>query len=74
MIIKQPFYSSTGTVNLMERKDGNRQVIIKRGPSSNPYAKIMISEKRKAQLDRRKINTFIADDRRSGIADRRRKR
>ena len=74
MIIKQPFYSSEGNVTLMERKDGNRQVIIKRGPSSKPYAKIMISEKRKATLDRRKINTFIADDRRSGIADRRKKK
>ena len=54
----------------MEQKDENRQVILERGPSSKPHAKIIISEKRKALKDRRKINTYIADDRRSGIADR----
>jgi hypothetical protein len=55
----------------MERTDAKRQAIIERGPSSNPYAKIIIPEKRKGRKDRRKINTFIADDRRSGIAERR---
>ena len=55
----------------MERTDAKRQAIIERGPSSNPYAKIIIPEKRKGSKDRRKINTFIADDRRSGIAERR---
>ena len=55
----------------MERTDAKRQAIIERGPSSNPYAKIIIPEKRKGPKDRRKINTFIADDRRSGIAERR---
>lgn len=30
-------------------------------------------ERRSGLEDRRKVNTFIADDRRSGIADRRRK-
>ena len=55
----------------MERTDVKRQAIIERGPSSRPYAKIIIPEKRKGRNDRRKINTFIADDRRSGIAERR---
>ena len=34
----------------------------------------IILEKRKVHQDRRKINTFLADDRRSGLADRRKKR
>ena len=60
-----------GTRNLIERTDENRQVILERGPSSKPHAKIIISEKRKALKDRRKINTYIANDRRNGVADRR---
>jgi hypothetical protein len=55
----------------MERSHGKGQVVIKRGPASKPYAKVIITEKRKASKDRRKINTYIANDRRSGIADRR---
>jgi len=58
----------------MERKDENQQIIIKRGPSSKPHAKIIISERRKTLKDRLKINTYIEDDRRSGIADRRKKK
>ena len=58
----------------MERSDGKKLVVIKRGPASKPYAKIIITEKRKAPKDRRKTNTFIENDRRSGIADRRKLR
>jgi len=55
----------------MECDEEKRQIIIERGPPSGPYAKIIIPEKRQGPKDRRKIYTFIADDRRSGIADRR---
>jgi hypothetical protein len=58
----------------MERTKGKRQVVIERGPPSEPYAKIILPEKREGSKDRRKTNTFIADDRRSGVADRRRLR
>jgi hypothetical protein len=55
----------------MERGDEKQRVVITRGPASEPYAKIIIVEKRKATKDRRQSNTFIANDKRSGIADRR---
>ena len=58
----------------MEGSDEKRQVVITRGPASEPFAKIIIAEKRKGSKDRRKINTFIANDRRNGIADRRKMR
>ena len=54
-----PFEFFLGLVNLMKQKNDNRRVIIKRGPPINPYAKIFISERRKASKDRRKINTFF---------------
>ena len=56
---------------MMESSDEKKQVVIKRGPASAPYAIITIKEKRKPPQDRRKTNTFIENDRRSGIADRR---
>jgi len=34
----------------------------------------IVLEKRRVHQDRRKINTFLADDRRNGLADRRKKR
>lgn len=61
-------------MHLMKGSDEKRKVIITRGPVSEPYAKIIITEKRKATKDRRKTNTFIADDRRKGIAERRKSR
>ena len=54
--------------------DARRQVIVERGPSSKPYAKIIIKQKRMRSEDRRKMNTFLATDRRCGIADRRQQR
>ena len=39
-----------------------------------PIRTKIILEKRKVRQDRRKVNTYLADDRRSGIADRRKKR
>ena len=41
------------------------------GPPDKPYAKLIIAEKRIGLYDRRKLHTYIADDRRGGIADRR---
>ena len=58
----------------MDRNEEKRQIVIERGPPSQPYAKIILPEKRKGSKDRRKTTTFIADDRRSGIADRRKLR
>ncbi|CAB1057107.1 hypothetical protein D1BOALGB6SA_1846 [Olavius sp. associated proteobacterium Delta 1] len=57
----------------MVQAEAKRQEIIDEAPSSGPYPTKIILVKRKAQKDRRKINTFIADDRRSGIADRRKR-
>ena len=58
----------------MERRNEKKKVVIERGPASEPYAKIIITEKRKGSKERRKTNTFIENDRRSGIADRRKQR
>ena len=43
------------------------------GPPDKPYAKMFITERRVGLSDRRKLHTYLADDRRSGKADRRRK-
>jgi len=58
----------------MKRTEEKRRIVIERGPPSDPYAKIILPEKRMGSKDRRKTKTFIADDRRSGIADRRKLR
>ena len=47
------------------------QVEIEIGPSNHPYAKIILPEKRTGPGERRKLHTYIADDRRSGTANRR---
>jgi len=47
-------------------KDGKKPTVNK--PSDTAFA-----ERRSAPADRRKIHTFIANDRRGGIADRRKK-
>ncbi len=39
-----------------------------------PIRTKIVLEKRRVHRDRRKINTYLAYDRRSGIADRRKKR
>ena len=54
--------------------DRNIKVVKIIGPSDKPYAKILQPEKRVNQEDRRKIHTYIADDKRSGIADRRKRK
>ena len=50
-----------------------REIVLKVGPSERPYAKVYTIEKRKGSEDRRKLYTYIANDRRSGIADRRKR-
>jgi hypothetical protein len=55
----------------MKESEIRRQIVIERGPSNNPYAKIILPEKRTGPKDRRKLYTCIADDRRCGIASRR---
>ena len=45
--------------------------IIEKKPLPKPRTAKMRLEKRKQQKDRRKLNTYLSDDQRSGIADRR---
>lgn len=58
----------------MKENKKEKQVVIEVGPSNNPYAKIILPQKRTGPKDRRELNTFIADDRRIGIATRRKLR
>ena len=55
----------------MSDKKKREESILKIGPPDKPYAKLYFTEKRIALSDRRRLHTYIADDRRSGIADRR---
>jgi hypothetical protein len=55
----------------MGNSENPKQVIVKIGPPNHPYAKIIVPEKRKRLKDRRKLHTYIADDLRNGLADRR---
>lgn len=50
-----------------------RPVILYLEPTDEKLAKLILPERRTHQKDRRKVYTYIADDRRSGIADRRKK-
>jgi hypothetical protein len=47
------------------------QIVVKIGPPEKPYAKVILPDKRIGRNDRRQHHTYIADDRRSGIIDRR---
>ena len=55
----------------MSRAETETQELIEETPRPKPKAAKIRLEKRKRQKDRRKTNTYIADDQRSGIADRR---
>jgi hypothetical protein len=55
----------------MKESEQKKEAVLEIGPPDRPYAKIIIRERRTDQKDRRKIHTYISDDRRSGIADRR---
>ena len=56
----------------MDYFENSKKVISKIRPSSRPHAKIIAPEKRKRLNDRRKLHTYLADDLRKGLADRRR--
>jgi hypothetical protein len=58
----------------MAEAEKKKQETGEKMPSSKPNAAKIRLEKRKQQKDRRKTNTYLADDQRSGIADRRKKR
>jgi hypothetical protein len=58
----------------MLQAEAKLQKIIDDKSSSVGKAAKLILENRTVQKDRRRINTFLADDRRSGIADRRKRR
>ena len=58
----------------MSQAETEPQEIIAETPPPKPRAAKIRLEKRKRQKDRRKTNTYIADDQRSGIADRRKRR
>ena len=55
----------------MEATKENKKIIIKVGPPDKPYAKIFTPDRRTKLKDRRKAHTYLAKDRRSGLADRR---
>ena len=55
----------------MERTSNSEKVVIKVGPPGNPYAKIIRGERRLGIRDRRRLNTYIAKDRRGGLPNRR---
>jgi len=55
----------------MDKPKKSEKVVITVGPSSKPYGKIIRAERRFGSGDRRRLNTYIADDRRVGLADRR---
>ena len=48
-----------------------KRVVITIGPPDNPYAEILLPEKRIGENDRRISPTLVAQDRRRGVADRR---
>ena len=55
----------------MEEFSKSEKVVIKVGPPGNPFAKIMRTERRLGIRDRRILNTYIANDRRGGLPNRR---
>ena len=50
-----------------------RPVILLFDPTGETKARSNITERRDKKRDRRRVHTYIANDRRSGIADRRKK-
>jgi hypothetical protein len=55
----------------MDKINKSEKVEITVGPPGNPFGKIIRSERRYLLKDRRRLYTYIADDRREGFADRR---
>ena len=57
----------------MENESKKTEITIIRGDPDHPYAKIILKDIRYGPKDRRILQTYLANDRRSGIADRRRR-
>ena len=57
----------------MKKSERKLHTVLKIAPSDRPYAKIFLEEKRNGEKDRRKVHTYILNDRRSGIADKRKR-
>jgi len=57
----------------VDNKAKQPHITITRGDPDKPYAKIILQDRRLSLKDRRTLPTFLADDRRAGIADRRKK-
>ena len=55
----------------MDKVKKSEKVVLTLGPPNNPYGKIIRIERRFGMEDRRRLYTYIADDRREGFADRR---
>lgn len=58
----------------MENKAKKPEITITRGEPDKPYAKIILQDRRFSLKDRRMLPTYLANDRRAGVADRRKKR
>ena len=54
--------------------DKIRPVLINLEPTSEELAKLHLRERRVELKERRKLHTYISDDRRSGIAERRKQK
>lgn len=48
-----------------------KRLVITIGPPDKPYAEILLPDKRIGEADRRISPTLVAQDQRSGVADRR---
>ena len=48
-----------------------KKVVITIGPPDNPYAQILLPDKRTGEKDRRNSPVCVAQDRRRGVSDRR---
>jgi hypothetical protein len=57
----------------MDNKARQPQITITRGEPDKPYGKIILQDRRYSLKDRRTLPTYLANDRRTGIADRRKK-
>ena len=55
----------------MKNNDDIKPVILHIEPSEEELARLPLRERRQGREERRRLPTYIADDRRSGIADRR---
>jgi len=56
---------------IMKNDDEIRPVILNLEPTEEELARLILRERRNGLHDRRMMPTYIADDRRCGIADRR---